>query len=298
MKSPVEVSIAVTTYNMDGYIAQALDSWLMQKTTFPFEIVVCDDGSTDRTREIISGYQKKNHHIRLICTGHIGKMPNFIRSMQECRGRYISLCDGDDYWIDEYKLQKQYDFMERNPDFSSCFTNSWVIDSVSGERKIAKTQLWDVADSEGFLLHRDNDNIQMSPGHTSTFFFRNGLIRQYPGWMYGDVMTDFPTFMLVSRFGKSKFINECTSVYRHRPDGASSNGFNPIKAARRRIFVYENINRDFNYKYKRIINPILSDYYFQLGKYIYKNKSTLESICYLMKAVYYRPSLPFIYFRK
>ena len=271
--NPSLVTIASTTFNMEAYIAEALDSWLAQKTSFPFDILISDDGSSDKTCEIIRSYMDRNPNIRLISTGHIGKMPNFIRSLKESKGKYVALCDGDDFWIDTNKLQKQFDFMESHPDFSECFTNSYVLDTVTGERKIAKTKVWDEAAAEGLLEHRDDDNVQMSPGHTSTFFFRNQFLQEYPEWMYGDVMTDFPLYMLMSRYGKAKFINDITSVYRHRPEGVSSKNFSFEKGIRRRIFVYKNVNRDFHYKYKRIINPIIADYYLNLGKRLFKNKS-------------------------
>ena len=287
----ISVTIASTTYNMEAFIGEAIESWLAQKTTFPFEVVISDDGSTDRTCDIIREYAVKYPRIRLISTGHIGKMPNFIRSLKESRGKYVALCDGDDYWIDPYKLQKQFDFMESHPDFSECFTNSWVIDTSTGERKIAKTQLWDEADTEGLLQHRDNDNVQMSPGHTSTFFFRNQYLKEYPEWMYGDVMTDFPLYMLMSRYGKAKFINDITSVYRHRPDGVSSKGFSFEKGARRRIFVYKNVNRDFHYKYRKIINPIIADYYYSMGKRLYKTGHKVRGLWSVFQAFLYHPSI-------
>lgn len=283
------VTIASTTYNMEKYIGEALDSWLAQETTFPFDIVISDDGSTDGTCDVVRGYMEKHPNIRLISTGHIGKMPNFIRSLKESKGKYIALCDGDDYWIDVKKLQKQFDFMEAHPDFSECFTNSYVLDVKTGDKKIAKTHIWDVADTEGLLAHRDDDNVQMSPGHTSTFFYRNQYLQEYPEWMYGDVMTDFPLYMLMSRYGKAKFINEITSVYRHRMDGVSSAGWNYEKAIRRRISVYKNVNREFNYKHRKIINPIISSYYYSLGKRLYKTGNKIGGFCGIIIAMAYYP---------
>lgn len=272
------VTIASTTYNMEKYIGEALDSWLAQETTFPFDIVISDDGSTDGTCDVVRGYMEKHPNIRLISTGHIGKMPNFIRSLKESKGKYIALCDGDDYWIDTKKLQKQFDFMEAHPDFSECFTNSYVLDVKTGDKKIAKTHIWDVADTEGLLAHRDDDNVQMSPGHTSTFFYRNQYLQEYPEWMYGDVMTDFPLYMLMSKYGKAKFINEVTSVYRHHMNGASSKDWSAERACKRRIFVYENVNKDFDYIFKKIINPITASYYFSLCKLLWKDGNKRGSI--------------------
>lgn len=285
------VTIASTTYNMEDYIADAIDSWLAQKTSFAFDILISDDGSTDRTCDIIREYMQKHSNIKLISSDHIGKMPNFIRSLQESKGKYISLCDGDDYWIDPLKLQKQFDFMEEHPEFSECFTNSFVLNTLNGERIIAKTQIWDVASTEGLLKHRDDDNIQMSPGHTSTFFFRNQFIKKYPKWMYGDVMTDFPLYMLMSKYGQAKFINEVTSVYRHRPDGVSSANYSFIKASKRRIFVYKHINRDFNYRFYSIINPIIADYYFEMGKRQYKLGNRVSGAISIAHALVFKPSI-------
>ncbi|MBO4784688.1 MAG: hypothetical protein J5521_08085, partial [Lachnospiraceae bacterium] len=108
-------------------------------------------------------------------------------------------------------------------------------------------------------------------------------------WMYGDVMTDFPLYMLMSRYGKAKFINEITSVYRHRPDGVSSLNFTFEKNARKRIGVYRNVNRDFNYKYKKIINPIIADYYFGLGKRLYKTGRKGEGLKSVFQAFFLDP---------
>lgn len=273
------VTIASTTYNLEKYIAQAIESWVNQKTTFAVEILISDDGSTDGTIGVIESYMTKYDNIRLIKNNHLGMMPNFIKSIEESKGKYIALCDGDDYWIDEFKLQKQYDFMEANSDFSACFTNSWVVNDKTGERKIAKTQLWDTADGAGLLAHRDNDNIQMSPGHTSSYFFRNGLVRKYPEWMYGNVMTDFPLYMIISQYGKAKFINDICTVYRAaRADSDSNKDWSYEKSWRQRINAYQCVNRELNFKYKAIINPIIASYYFALCKLLWKTGSKKQSI--------------------
>ena len=274
-----KVTVTSTTYNLAAYIKQALDSWLMQKTTFPVEILISDDGSTDGTIEIVESYMKDHPNIRLIKNNHAGMMPNFIKSIEECSGKYIALCDGDDYWIDENKLQKQYDFMESHPDFSACFTNSWVVNDNTGEKKIAKTHLWDEADAMGLLAHRDDDNIHMSPGHTSTYFFRNGLVKKYPEWMYGDVMTDFPLYMIISQYGKAKFINDICTVYRSERAGSDSNtNWSYEKSWRQRIHAYQCVNQELKYKYKSIINPIIASYFFSLCKLLWKKGNKGKAI--------------------
>jgi glycosyltransferase involved in cell wall biosynthesis len=212
------VSICSTTYNLEKYIAQAIESWLAQKTNFDFEIVICDDGSVDNTTNIIGNYiEKYPTKIRLlIAEKNQGMMPNFIWSLESARGKYIAVCDGDDYWIDDNKLQMQIDFLEANPQFSSCYTNSLVKNELTNEFVVAKKNVWDEADTIDLFEHNDfqNDNIPLSPGHISAYVFRNNLINKYPDWFYKiDGVTDFPLFMMISKFGKAKFFNVNTSVF-------------------------------------------------------------------------------------
>lgn len=130
MQSPVSlnnpfVSVAVMTFNQEKYIAQTLDSILEQKTEFPFEIVIGEDCSTDNTLKICKDYQHKYPEIinLLDNTINLGITRNFHRIAQSCKGKYIAVCAGDDYWTDSLKLQKQYDFLENNPDYGMVHTN-------------------------------------------------------------------------------------------------------------------------------------------------------------------------------
>lgn len=119
--TPMLVSVAVTTYNQEKYIAECLDGILMQKVNFPIEIVICEDCSTDNTLAICREYAEKNSCIRLIANNpNIGYHKNFLQLLKECRGKYVALCEGDDYWIDENKLQKQVDLMERHTEYAMC----------------------------------------------------------------------------------------------------------------------------------------------------------------------------------
>src|ERR1700739_2391661 len=111
------ISVCMITYNHEKYIAQAIESVLAQKTNFPVELVIGDDYSTDSTRKICLDYKKKHPDILKLRfpDKNMGMMPNFIANLKECDSRYIALLEGDDYWTDPYKLQKQFDFLEANP---------------------------------------------------------------------------------------------------------------------------------------------------------------------------------------
>lgn len=105
------------TKNLEGIIADGMESWLAQKTSFPFEIVLSDDFSTDNTVEVVKSFRAKHPDIIkiLTTTKPLGLGDNWIKCMKACQGKYIAFCDGDDLWTDELKLQKQVDYLEANP---------------------------------------------------------------------------------------------------------------------------------------------------------------------------------------
>lgn len=124
------VSVDMITYNHEPYIKQAIEGVLMQKTNFPFELVIGEDCSTDKTREICLKYKEKYpEKIKLLLPeSNLGMTKNFISTLTAATGKYIALCEGDDYWTDPYKLQKQVDFLEANSNYSCCFHRYDILD--------------------------------------------------------------------------------------------------------------------------------------------------------------------------
>lgn len=123
---PLMVSIKCFAYNHEKFIRDTLESFVMQKTNFRFEAIVHDDASTDGTAEIIRGYAEKYPDIIKPIyeteNQYSKKDGSLSRIMHEaCKGKYVAICEGDDYWIDPYKLQKQVDFLESNQDYVICF---------------------------------------------------------------------------------------------------------------------------------------------------------------------------------
>jgi glycosyltransferase involved in cell wall biosynthesis len=119
------VSICMITYNHAPSIVQAIEGVLQQKTTFPFELVIGEDCSTDNTREIVSKYHKKHPNIIRVITSdeNIGATGNGLRTVKACQGKYIAFCEGDDHWHHPYKLQKQVDYLESYPDCGLVYSS-------------------------------------------------------------------------------------------------------------------------------------------------------------------------------
>lgn len=129
-ENPIMVSIVCNTYNHEKYIRDALEGFVNQKTDFNYEILVYDDASTDNTAEIIKEYEEKYPELISPVYQKVNQYSRGLRPSKQNReravGKYIALCEGDDYWIDEYKLQKQVDYMESHPECTFCFTNGFV----------------------------------------------------------------------------------------------------------------------------------------------------------------------------
>jgi glycosyltransferase involved in cell wall biosynthesis len=127
----VMVSICCTTYNHEKFIGQAVESFLMQQTNFEFEIIISDDCSTDGTLQVLKTFEQKYPgKIKIFSSKkNIGAHQNMIKTVNSCMGKYIALCDGDDYWTDACKLQKQVDFLEQNPEYVICCHYTRVTDA-------------------------------------------------------------------------------------------------------------------------------------------------------------------------
>lgn len=122
-KYDFEVSVCMLCYNHEQYIQKAIEGVLMQKTKFPVKLIIGEDNSTDNSHKICKTYKTKNpQQIHILTTAeNLGIKHNFIRTLNACSGKYIAICEGDDYWSDPYKLQKQVDFLENHSEYSfSC----------------------------------------------------------------------------------------------------------------------------------------------------------------------------------
>lgn len=218
--SEIMVSICCTTYNHEKYIAQALDGFLMQKTNFRYEIIIGEDCSTDNTRKIIKDYcLSYPDKVQIVTdTVNVGGTKNGIRTFYPAKGKYIAICDGDDYWTDPLKLQKQVDFMESRQDCVMCCHYSRVINE------------------QGKLIYENPAPVNLEFGYedvllgrkeetrTSSILMKNKLqIKQISSndWFYRVYGADafLKLYALAQEGGKIYVLPEVMSVYRLHKDG-------------------------------------------------------------------------------
>lgn len=216
------VSICCITYNHASYIRQCLDGFLMQKVTFPIEIIINDDCSTDGTTDIIRDYEAKYPDLIKPIYHTENEYSKGVRGMfatycfPKAKGKYIAMCEGDDYWIDPLKLQKQVDFMESNLDYSMCFHNAIRLN----ERLAKKERI------TSFCFFNKGQEISIESIisnwciPTASILYRREALNkvEIPRFFSGDYTLEL---ILASR-GKVYYINEYMSIYRVNNGGVSA----------------------------------------------------------------------------
>lgn len=212
------VSINCITYNHEDYIVDAIESFLMQETDFEFEIIIGEDCSLDGTRKIIDDYVIKfPQKIRLITSNkNVGFKENMQRVHEHSKGKYIALCEGDDYWTDPLKLQKQVTYMENNPDCTLCFHGSEIVranKSKTGEI---------IRPYENSTVCPTGDIILGGGGFcpTQSLVYPKGLMDNPPEFLMKAPVIDYPLQMVVSTYGYAYYIDEIMSAYRTEVSGS------------------------------------------------------------------------------
>jgi glycosyltransferase involved in cell wall biosynthesis len=213
----VKVSILTTTYNHERYIAQAVESVMAQRTAFDYEQVIGEDYSTDRTREIVLDLQRQHpDKIRLLLRErNIGRRANFIDTFHACRGQYIAILEGDDYWTSPQKLQRQVDLLDSHPDYALCFHPvTRYFEDEDREKPVFPARIKDRYHLIDLLEHN------FVP--TCSVMFRNHLFGDFPDWFWSVPAGDLPLHVLNAQHGDIGYLNEVMAVHRIHAGGVWS----------------------------------------------------------------------------
>jgi len=241
------------TYNHEKFIAQALDSVLMQQVDFDYEIVIGDDLSQDRTREILLEYRSKHpDKIRLLLYEEKqGVGGNIYHVLTNCNGTYIALLEGDDYWTSVNKLQVQVNFLQTQPEFSLCFHSV----EIWNESENRFSGFWRQA-QEG-IKYRLADLLinTIFPHFCSVVFDKRRLV--LPDWYKSITQGDIVLWMLNAEHGYLGYINKAMSEHRVHNQGVWS-GASALTQLQQYVEVLERLNEHFQYKYKKYLKVNLT----------------------------------------
>lgn len=284
------VSVCVQTYNHVKYIKVCLDGIIMQKTELPVEILLGEDESNDGTREICIEYANRYpEKIRLFLHSReynikINGKPtgrfNFLYNLSKARGKYIALCEGDDYWTDPLKLQKQVEFLEENPEYSMCFHRVNVVDEDTMDEP---KQLYDFLEEKDYT---GQELIRRWTVPTCSVIFRRALINNnsftHPGIIYGDLLL----FLSCAEKGKIRCLSDNMATYRRHSLGALRTTVNNYHLRKKN---YKTLAKLFNGKYKAGAYRKIAHTAFNLSILELKKKNIASACSYLLKAFYYKP---------
>jgi glycosyltransferase involved in cell wall biosynthesis len=285
------VSVVMITYGHDQFISQAIEGVLMQKCDFDIELIIANDCSPDNTdlvvKKIIEEHPNRNWIKYVKHKTNLGMLPNFIWALEQTKGKYIALCEGDDYWTDPLKLQKQVDFLEVNPDF---VMTTHRVDELKDNVILSADWRWNLKKTNYIL----QDYLYQLFFHTSSVVYRN---MQLPRYINNKeiLQGDIAVFSYILSFGRMHYFEDIMSVYRKHIGGVS-NSFKHKDSLRNKdskIFIYNQLNVVTNFRFNNFIKCNIA-----IENQIYLMYTTsnfrLHRYKYWILKIYYRILLFFI----
>lgn len=251
MSEPL-LSVCLITYNQVKYIKETIDGVLMQKVNFSWELIIADDCSTDGTREIVLDYKKKYpDFIKLILREtNVGAAQNWLELIKTPNSKYIAYVEGDDYWTNPLKLQKQVDFLQAHSEYSFCFhnaktyfVNSDVYDDFNHKLKSKSYKTKDLL-IKGWIIPS-----------ASLVIRKEMLPDPFPDWYYDVFGGDYALELLLTTKGDFFYFDEIMSVYRKNVDNSMSiNCPKGVEYLRKQIFLLRNFKSSTSGRNKLFIN--------------------------------------------
>ena len=214
-----KVSIVCTTYNQENYIADAIESFLMQETNFSYEIIIGEDCSTDKTRSIVENYSKKFPNIirAIYQKENTGGYKNIVDAMNACSGEYLILNEGDDFFTDQHKLQTQVDYLDSHKDCSMCFHPVRVF----FQDKSQKDYIFPTEHELKKIKHKFNYNTLKKINYIQT----NSCMYRRANVKFEEILPpqilpgDWFIHLYYAKLGKIGYINKVMSAYRRSSTG-------------------------------------------------------------------------------
>lgn len=301
--SPI-VSICCITYNHEAYITEAIEGFLIQETNFPFEILIRDDCSTDNTKYIIQEYVKQYPNLIKPIFEKENTFSKGIKPLpqvyENAKGKYIAICEGDDYWTDPSKLQKQVNFLQENPLYAACFHDSLILNETQDSNKTQHIKIGDrkIDEDVDIVSIIKENNIA-----TASIVFKNS-IRKTPKYHYKTTKGDYALMVNIASQGTIKYLPEVMSAYRVHGGGVWSSQ-SEIYKEKENLNFYSLLQNHFsnNSHTLQAINKKKKYVYYSLARKLVYKKQRIKSFYYILLSLdffhYKHPKIKFyIYFKE
>jgi glycosyltransferase involved in cell wall biosynthesis len=261
------VDVHLITYNQENYVAQAIESVLAQRTNFPYRLIIGDDCSSDRTQAIIRHYAQE-HPDRIttfLDTVHRG-IPSperaGVKVLTLSTARYVAWLDGDDYWSDPSKLQKQVDVLEKHREAVICFHNVRTLpENGSAAINLCPPDQKEISTFADLLMGN------MIP--SCSVMFRREVMGTLPEWYFSLKMADWSLYILLAEHGEIRYLNEVMAVYRLHGGGSWS----PRQRSHHNVYflkLLDDVDKHFDFKHRKIIDTARARYCFELAELYYQ----------------------------
>jgi glycosyltransferase involved in cell wall biosynthesis len=285
----MDVSVILLTYNHESFLVQAIERVLAQRTRAPFEVLISEDCSTDRSREIIAGFAARHpDRIRVFLSEcNLKSNEVMLRALRAARARYLAFLDGDDYWTSDDKLQRQVDFLDTHKQCAMCFHNAIVVrdDGTVPPREFTATTLPTITELPDLLTGNYIAGCSA--------MIRRDVLHDIPAWYEHANYGDWPLYVFAAQRGSIGFLPEVMGAYRVHDTGlwSSATRDRQIKGV---IQFYNSISNHLGPSYRPQIVPMLARYYFELGVWNKDAGRYAEAVECLVTSVRLRPFTPAI----
>lgn len=277
-----KVTVIVFAYNQEQYIAQAIESILMQQTDFVYEINILEDCSTDRTRAIVLDFQRRYpDKIRVdLPVQNQNNNKAFATAVCMAQSQYIALLDGDDYWTSPHKLQKQVDFLDRHPESVTCFHAVQVFyEDGSRPARISKSQ------KPALTIEDILEGLIIQTGST---MFRRSAVQNFPEWYQTAGIGDWELHIFLAQHGNAAYLDTVMSAYRKHRGGIYTSA-SRISVLKARVAMYEQIDAYLDFRYHKLIRSLIGRNYYELAEEYGKVGDQAEAKKYLARSLSIAP---------
>jgi len=276
----MKVSVCIITYNHEDFIAKALESALMQEADFDFEIIVGEDCSTDRTREVVLKYANKHSdQIRLILQEqNVGPRRNSEDVRDAAQGDYLAFLDGDDFWTDANKLQTQVDFLDTNPDYSFCGHQIALIEGTDKRVQGNGPEL-----SKRWTMKDQVHNLGERVMHFSSVVVRRRQFPEFPEWIDEVVHGDIIIMLLLLKEGDARFFRKPMGVYRKHAGGIDT-GMARRENLLRKTRLYDRMKSIVPKEYHSVLDSKIATRFYDLSELYEGDEDRERADRYLRRA--------------